>query len=227
MTESLERLRKYKIRSAEDTFGHVRDILVEEETWTIRWLVLNTGSWLTGQKVLISPMSVKELDQDDKECVVSLSKEHIESSPPLDHDAPVSRQYEKTYFDHYQWPYYWMGDGLWGSTTQPEYFGPTVKEEQETREPSPEKPSEDDPVLRSGHELSSYRLESYDEKLGYIEDIQINTTDWSIENFVMDTRKWFHGKTILLSPSRVQTADWSTKTLKTRLSKAELNGKTA
>jgi len=223
MSTKLETLRGYQLHATDGTIGRVRDLLVEEGSWTGRWLVVDTGKWLLGRKVVLSPVAFEEPDHENKEIRVSLTKEEIESAPSLDSEAPVSREFEKTYFDHYQWPYYWMGGGLWGGMSQPYSLNPTSTNGKADLE-EPDSLEQRDTILRSGHELTKYRLKSNEEVMGYVEDLLIDTDDWSVHYFQCDTRKWWHGKTLQISPEKVKNADWPDHSLHMNVTQQELDG---
>ena len=76
---------------------------------------MNTGNWLTGRQVLISPYAIAAVNIDHQNFVVDLTKKQIEGCPTLDTDKPVSRQYETEYYGYYGLPMYWGGPYSWGS----------------------------------------------------------------------------------------------------------------
>ena len=83
---------------AEDgEIGRCKDFLFDDEKWTIRYMVADTRKWLPGRKVLISPMSLGAVDWSSRHFQVELTRRQVEDSPPLEEDAPVSRQYEMIY----------------------------------------------------------------------------------------------------------------------------------
>lgn len=221
MTTSLETLRGYHLKATDGVFGRIRDILFEEGPWTGRWIVADTGDWLFGRKVLLSPVSFFTPVEDEKTVPLRLSRKEIEAAPSLDEDAPISRTYEKTFYDHYMWPYYWMGEGMWGNVTHPAYLFPTknqVSEKLDTRTPE----EKQDPPLRSGHELTKYRLMSGEDVLGYVEDVLLDPETWEVKYFQCDTRKWFHGKTLHVSPEKVTDVDWHHHRLSVDFTQEEL-----
>lgn len=55
MLRSMNDLENYTIRATDGTIGHVTDFYFDDERWVIRYLVVDTGSWLASRKVLISP----------------------------------------------------------------------------------------------------------------------------------------------------------------------------
>ncbi|MDF3130970.1 PRC-barrel domain-containing protein [Kiritimatiellaeota bacterium B1221] len=207
MQTSLESLRGFTLKAKNGEIGRVRDLLLEEGSWTVRWIVVDTGKWLLGRKVLLSPLAFGAADFEEKNLPVDLDREQIEGAPHLDEHAPVSREYEKTYYDHYQWPYYWMGGGIWGSAAHPIGLH-TLNADRNINLKEPPLPEEKDVVLRSGHELTKYELKAGDETLGYVDDILLDTKDWTVRAIQFDTRKWFQGKILRLSPTKISRVSW-------------------
>lgn len=119
MLRSVEVLAKYGVLANDGPIGHVHDMLFDDESWVVRYAVVDTGGWLSGRKVLISPISIGLVDAKSRRLHVLLDREQIENSPDVDSDEPVSRQYERRYFDHYGYPSYWGGMGLWGEGSFP------------------------------------------------------------------------------------------------------------
>lgn len=220
MNLSLETLRGYRLDARDGEIGRIRDYLFDDHQWGGRWLVADTGKWLLGKKVLLSPISFEDPDHDGKTIAVNLTKEEVENSPHLDEDAPVSRQFEKTFFDHYHWPYYWLGGGLWANTTHPMYLDPTRNPLE--KELEPEDPEQGEHVLRSGHELTKYTLLSHGDGIGYVEDLIVDTSTWAARFLVMDTRKWFKGKKILIPPEQVTKVSWNEHAVHVDVPRGEL-----
>ena len=119
MLRSMKDLEDYAIRATDGDIGHVKDFYFDDDTWVVRYLVVETGSWLSGRKVLISPIAIGEPDWTARALPVSITKEQVKNSPDLDTDEPVSRQHERQYLEYYGYPYYWGGTGLWGSDYNP------------------------------------------------------------------------------------------------------------
>ena len=101
-----------KIHAADGEIGSVEQFYFDDETWTVRYLVVDTGNWLPGKEVLISPIAVGEIDSVAREFIVSLTKEQVENSPGIETDKPVSRQHEAEYNSYYGYTNYWGGGGL-------------------------------------------------------------------------------------------------------------------
>src|SRR5688572_11619389 len=90
-----------KLGARDGEIGRVKDFYFDDQTWTVRYLVADTGTWLTGRRVLISPFAFEGLDPEHKHINVKLTREQIERSPSIDEHKPVSRQFESDYARHY------------------------------------------------------------------------------------------------------------------------------
>jgi hypothetical protein len=159
MLLSLKNLKKSTILATDGEIGHVEEFLFDDEKWTVRYLVVNTGSWLTGRKVLVSPISVQEIDESARTIRVSLTRQQVEAAPDIGTDKPVSRQNEAQIYDYYRWPYYWEGGGIWGPTAYPAMLGGEYR-----FQTSPPKVPADkaDPHLRSTHIIQGYEIKATD-----------------------------------------------------------------
>jgi hypothetical protein len=86
-------LKGYTLNSLDGEIGTVKEFYFDDQHWTIRYLVADTGSWLSGRQVLISPYAMVAVNMEKKNIEINLTKKKIEDSPPLDSDKPVSRQF--------------------------------------------------------------------------------------------------------------------------------------
>ena len=111
MLHNLKQIRGHKLAASDGAIGHVKDFYFDDKTWAIRYLVADTGKWLPGRQVLLSPHAFGRLDHDGKILAINLTRKQIENSPSIDEHRPVSRQYEQNYYNYYGWPTYWEGDG--------------------------------------------------------------------------------------------------------------------
>src|SRR5476649_1400457 len=128
MLRSMKDLQDYAIHANDGNIGHVKDFYFDDQSWVIRYLVVDTGTWLSSRKVLISPVPIGRPDLAKKVIAASITKEQVKNSPDIDTDKPVSRQDEVRYLGYYGYPYYWGGAGLWGggmfpNTMMPGYDG--------------------------------------------------------------------------------------------------------
>ena len=110
MLNKVKTLTGYKLNSLDGEVGKVKEFYFDDHFWTIRYLVAETGDWLTGRQVLISPYALGFVNKEEQTITVDLTKKQIEESPSLNTDKPVSRQFEENYYGYYGWPMYWSDD---------------------------------------------------------------------------------------------------------------------
>ena len=205
MLKRSKELKGLKLSARDGEIGKVKEFYFDDENWTVRYMVADTGGWLTGRQVLISPYALGTPQLDAGIIPVNLAKKEIEESPSIGTDAPVSRQFERTYFAYYNLPPYWGGPHLWG----PSYYPYPV--DARTIQQASESPidREGDPHLRSTAEVSSYRIQARDGEIGHVEDFLIDDETWSIRYLVVDTRNWWPGKKVLVSPEWIDEVRWN------------------
>ncbi len=204
--------------------GRVEDILFDDEYWTVRYLVVNTGSWLFGRKVLISPLAFGIFDWEERAIYVNLTREQVENSPGVETDAPVSRQWERSYYNYYTWPYYWGGVNGWGAYSNPGLmFSQQVGNNEKTRLDEEASPRYSDDVhLRSANEVTGYGITATDGHLGHVEGFIVNDETWRIGYIAVDTRDWWPGKKALVPPDWIQEMNWPDKAVTVYASREQI-----
>ena len=203
MLSKVKILNGYSIQNTDDeTIGKVKDIYFDDRRWTVRYLVANTGNWLSGRKVLLSPYALVAVNADHDNIIADLTKKQIEDSPSLDSDKPVSQQFESDYYGYYGWPSYWYGPYSWGS--YPYIERDSVKWKQH----NPGGKAWDH-HLRSCHEVTGYNIQAEDGEIGHVEDFIIDDETWEIRYLVVNTSNWWAGKKVLISPLWIESVSWS------------------
>lgn len=192
----------YKLNCRDGEIGKAQQFYFDDKHWTIRYLVANTGTWLTGRQVLISPYALVSVNEAQENIEVNLTKKQIEKSPSLNTDKPVSRQFEEDYFGYYEWPVYWNGPYQWG-------FLPHLSRNKNEWNPSTSIEKAWDPHLRSTHEVNGYHIQASDGEIGHVEDFIIDDHSWSIRYLVINTHNWLPGKKVLVSPQWIDRVSWS------------------
>lgn len=212
MLRSLRSLNGSPIQALDERIGSVSDFLFDDQLWTVRYLVADTGNWLPGRKVLISPATVGDLRTTDGSLPVSLTKEQIEKSPEIYEDLPVSRQREIELARYYGWPHYWAGHATVASAASIAYL-PPIKTKPES-EVAKEKT---DPHLRSANEVSGYHIQVMDGEIGHVEDFIAEADLWTIRYMVVNTRNWLPGKKVLVAPAWIKKVSWGDKHVQVEL----------
>jgi sporulation protein YlmC with PRC-barrel domain len=212
MIRSARTIHGHKVHAADGDIGKATDFLFDDQTWTVRYLVVDTGGWLSGRSVLISPLSINNIDWEGKRIDLVLSRARVENSPGIDAHLPVSRQMEAEYYRYYGWPYYWAGGGLWGPTATP---GASAAFANATYPPPPPGPDqgEGDPHLRSTQAIIGYRIHASDGELGNVEDFLLDDETWSIHQLVIDTTRWLPGGEVVIPPGQIKQVDWISRSV--------------
>jgi len=104
----------YTLQAQDGEVGKVKEFYFDDHHWTIRYVVVDTGNWISGRQVLISPYVITAVNKNEQNFAVALTKKQIENSPSLETDMPVSRQFEELYNEYYRLPMYWNGPFVWG-----------------------------------------------------------------------------------------------------------------
>src|SRR5690606_27469378 len=112
-------LKGYAIKATDDELGKVKEIYFDDERWGMRYLVVETGTWLSQRTVLISPYSITGVDDLEEFIHVSLTREQVRNSPDIDTHKPVSRQMEGEFSSYYGFGNYWAGPYVLGAGGYP------------------------------------------------------------------------------------------------------------
>lgn len=218
MLRRLNFLRDCQLEAKDGAFGTMHDLYFDDVSWTVRYLVVDTAGWLAGQKVLISPIAIREVDPSRNVLPVELTKQQIEKRPSIESDRPVSRQYEIQYHQHFGWPYYWIGGAQWG-------HGPYAADLSNGTLAEPLEQDHTDPHLRSGREVTGYNFTGVDGDVGHVEDFVIDDRKWDIPYVVLDTRNWWPGgKKVLISRQWLDEIHWLDRTVEIGLSREQIRG---
>jgi uncharacterized protein YrrD len=205
---SLNDLKGFDILATDGEIGNVEEFYYDDEQWAVRYIVVNTGSRLSGRQVLISPFSVTQVDRDNRKLHLDLTRERVEKSPNIDTHKPVSRQMEADQIGYYGYPYYWEGPFLWGAGEYPD-----LATQQSAWGTAPTATATTESLasvhLRSTDEVTGYHIAATDGEIGHVEDFILEDDSWTIRYLSIDTRNWLPGKKVLVSPRWISIMDWA------------------
>ena len=202
MLDREKEIEGYKLSSLDGEIGKVKEFYFDDKFWTIRYLVADTGNWLTGRQVLISPYAVTGVNRVEQTIPVNLTKDKIKNSPSPDTDKPISRQFENYYYGYYAYPGYWGGPYSWGGSPYVSHAGDNSRDWMQDGKPF-------DHHLRSTRVVTGYHVQASDGAIGHVEDFLIDDKTWAIRYLIVDTKNWLPGKRVLISPKWIQTISWS------------------
>ena len=232
MLRSIKHVNGSRISASDDQIGRVVEIYFDDDAWTIRYLVIDTGTWLVGRKVLISPYSIKTPITEGHIIDVTLTREQVKNSPDIDTHKPVSRQHERDYMSYYGYPSYWGLGGVWGATDYPLF--PNVGDPtDEARNAATDETtsagggvadspaaSDEDSHLRSTEEVAGYDIQAKDDSIGHVQDFIFDEESWTIRYLVVDTVNWWPGgRKVLVATRWIDRIDWTQRKVFTSLTR--------
>lgn len=193
------------VHAVDGDIAQLEQFYFDDDDWAVRYLVLDTTKWGGLGKVLLKPVSVRRVDWQSRSLAVELTKEEVRNSASTEAHRPVSRQRDGEL--RWDWPYC-GGAGLWGLGYQPaalmsgraiENMRRRVRSEQAT----------DECHLRSSLEVIGYHIQAIGGDVGHVEDFIVDDRTWTIQNLLINTRKWLRGKNVLISTQKIERVDWS------------------
>jgi sporulation protein YlmC with PRC-barrel domain len=223
MLRSVNDVHGYTISASDGDVGNVEDLYFDDEAWGVRDLVVDTGSWLPGRKVLMSPFSVARTDGGERSIHVKLTREQVKDSPDIDTRKPVSRQHELEHLRYFGYPVYWGGPYLWGLSGYPMLApglapraAPAASVAAQKRERvlrDTDRRSEDS-RLRSTEQVKGYHILAADDGIGHVEGFIFDDEAWDIRYLVIDPANWWPGgRKALIATRWINGIDWPQRTV--------------
>jgi hypothetical protein len=223
MLQSVNDLKGYIIVATDGEIGNIEEFYFDDTNYVIRYLVANTGSWLSGKQNLISPFIITHLDKEKRKIHVALTKGQVLDSPGIDKHQPVSRQMEKIVSDYYGASYYWdvRPDLNPAQLAIANAATATVKSAM-TTESVISTETQPDVHLRSVQEVATYEISALDGPIGRVEDFILETDDWEIHYLTINTGNWLPGKHVLVSAGWVSEINWSHRKVSINLTREQI-----
>jgi hypothetical protein len=198
------------VENGEGSVGTVHDLFFNDESWGIRYVVVSTGGWLSGRRILLPPSVVKQRDWPIRRLLVTLTRQQIKDSPDVDTHKPVSRQKELE-LDQYA---AWTPIGGIVLPLEP------AKEQDVT---------EGDSHLRSVKEVTGYHIEATDGEIGHVKELIVDDEreprgQWAFRYLVVDTRNWLPGKQVLVAPNWAESVNWYERKVSIALTRQQIEG---
>jgi hypothetical protein len=183
------------VAASDGHIGAVKDFLLDDRRWAVRWMVVDTGRWLPGRKVLIHPSAIPPIQLPPRPALpmlsfgepmavaVNLTTREVEAGPEAHEDDPVTDELERRLFDHYGWDRFWS---------------------------APESGGEEDGDRRLGSAaaLKGFAVEGVDGEIGSVDNVFIDDVRWAARYLVVATRGWLHGKLVQIPLHTVSGVDW-------------------
>jgi hypothetical protein len=222
-------LKDIAVMASDGGVGTVSDILFDDTTFMMRWLVVDAGSWLTDRKVLIHPSAIKTGELLRGDLRLGLTMAQVRASPDIDQHQPVSRQMEASLYGFYGLDPFWTGGYLGpGMMSSPLVPLPLL---QDAGRPggvdSVALLDEPDPHLRSLVAVTGYHVHATDGGIGHIENMLVEDADWSIRYLIVDTRNWWPGRHVLISPQAIGELNWAERLVRLDVTRAKVEASPA
>lgn len=181
MRKRFSEIKKCRLFSSNGVVGNVTDLLIDDELWDIRYLVVDAGKTLVKRRFLISPAAIEDWDFENDTIQTSLGWQQVIDGPGLDSNQPISRQYEEALVNHYGWPIYWLGRDV---QISPEQIKSMANDEATSF-----LNEENTTCLRSAAELCGYNIQTNDGPTDSMKDLIINLNAWTIEHGTVNSRE--------------------------------------
>ena len=217
-------INKFALEANDGTFGTVTDLLLNDQTWRVRWLVIEIGAWLTDRKVLVHPSAIRQVDAEGERFGVALSMAQVKASPDISKDQPVSRYMESRLYGYYGWDPYWRDNYFEsGSMAMPSSPPPMMGvSPTELGGVAGQDSTDVDPFLRSAAEIVGYHIHASDGEIGRLENLQVGTLNWNIQHIITNTKNWWPGRHVRLSPHAVRAIEWSDRAIQLDLTRDQV-----
>ncbi|MDI1238136.1 MAG: PRC-barrel domain-containing protein [Polaromonas sp.] len=197
MLRSTNDLKKYVVGATDGEIGQVKDFFFDDEKWVVRYLVVETGDWLSSRKVLISPFAISRSTWAAMLLPASITRAQVKNSPDVDTKRPVSRRHEMQYAGYYGHPTY----------TENQARAEAVRNES------------DDPHLRSCKAVAGYHIHAADGDIGHVQGFLVEDDTWAIRYLIVDTSNWWLGRQVLIAPQWIKKVNWSQRTVSVDLTR--------
>jgi hypothetical protein len=202
MLGSAKELIRYRARAVDGKVGKAHDLYFDDASWQIRFLLLNVGRWLLGERVLVPPERLGQPDTQSRTLPLLMTKSELGQCASSETAQPVSHQMQHKLSARYGGTY---GQGGGPMASLHGVMSSEAVALAEADEPAPHH----GPGLRSVQEVLGYQIEALDGPLGVAEDFLIDDDEWVIRYILVNTKTWKPGREVLIPPSWVQAIVWS------------------
>jgi uncharacterized protein YrrD len=193
------------IGATDGTLGRIHDVYFDDQQWVVRYLAAETGHWLTGRRVLLSPLSVRRINWSYRWVAVALSRQQVRNSPAVDTQKPIERQHESPLLEYYGLRHYWMADRPWGGIVGPVGVKPIPRSGALGGAATEAEPG--DRHLHSARMVIGYTVYAADGEVGCVEDFLVDDHTWTVRYLVLDSRHWWPGRRVLAA-ERIGRVSW-------------------
>lgn len=98
---TIREIRGYEIKARDGVIGQMDDFIIDDASWNVMYMIVDTGNWLSGRKVLVSPQWIERISLAENSVSVELSIDTIQNSPEYDESVPINNEFENRLRSHY------------------------------------------------------------------------------------------------------------------------------
>lgn len=223
MFRSVKSLKNMLVEATDGYLGKIEEFYFDDQSWAIRYLVVEIGPILSKKKKLLSPAAF--VGPRSEGFVVNITTEQIRESPDIDTDKPISRQKELKLHDYYNWPYYWnypIYTNAFGAPLFSGYggaFDPAalssdryyIEKDREIRDQQLQQSNESG--MRSTNEIIDYAVKANNTDIGYVDDFLIDDDQWVLRYSIINTDGFLSGRKVILGSHWAQKIEWASKSV--------------
>jgi hypothetical protein len=186
-------IHRYAVETSDGQIGTVSDLLFDDAGWVIRWLIVDTGTWLTGRKVLLPLSALGQPDRSQRHFPVKPTMQQVKDNPDVDTDQPVSHQLEDHVYNFYGLNPYWSG-GYFPMSNQmaTPLVAPLYGKPDDLHRDA--QPNQGAPHLGSIAAVTGYHLHATDGVIGHVEDFLVDDAGWSVSKKIPDVLRHQMGR---------------------------------
>jgi len=221
MLRSVNNLIGYQISAMDGDLGKAYDFYFDDLAWSIRFLVVETGSLFDEKKVLIPHAALGATDWGTQRFQVNLTMEQVRKSPDIETEKTISRQHEINLFNYYALPEYWK-DGLYAGSIGMGPLTAIVNTETLKEAGDSVQRHHGEVHLRSTKKVTGFHIHAKDGEVGHVADFIIDDKKWDIFFLVVDTQNWLPGKKVLILPKTINRIDWEESEVYVNLTQASI-----
>ncbi len=215
MLYSLKELNGYQVLGDDGPIGRIDSFYLEEESWVMRYVVVDTTPGPFGRRVLLATTALEAPDREKRAVHAYVTQEQVRNSPDIDTTLPISRQQQAVLSSYYGWPSYWTlgGPNYPGRSVAPEVDVNAVEMAASAAEVTEGALV---PQLYNTGDLDQSHVEALDGPSGHVDDVVVDDK-WKIRFLVIDTQDWRPSQDVLVATEQVERISWASNEIFVRL----------
>jgi hypothetical protein len=185
------------VEASDGVAATMSDVYFDGKRWDVRYLVVHTGNWLNGRRVLIPPGAVDRCDWIHRRIRLRMTTRQLEATRDISAHLPLNRQQELDGAKLLAWEAYWAG---------------VLDESADSGNPH----------LRSTKAVAGRPIEGTDGRIGHVDNFILDDDTWTIRYVVVGTRHWWPGKRVLIEPRSVESIDWDARVVRVDMRQSDI-----